>query len=177
LAACGFPDFLAGSHSKEKDTMDESQQPGTPEISHGDLIDLLNEDLSRQSQAIMICEICCEMINADRNTAGHLRKQIQLELQHAFIIAEQIHSLGGRPSIQAKLVKSSDHTEKMLRFKLEKETEAILNYRERVDQCKALGEHTTAERIYEILLRKQQWLEVGLAIVLHKDPPTSRDLL
>ena len=39
----------------------------------------------------------------------------------------------------------------MLRFDLDNENETIRNYRERVQQCEALGEYAMAEQIREIL--------------------------
>lgn len=132
---------------------DDKQQPGAMEISPGQLIDLLNEDLSREYQAIMICTVHSQMINgaaAYRNIANGLEQHVQEELQHALIIGDQIHSLGGIPEIGPKLVKTSDNTEQMLRVELENGNETIRNYRERVGQCEALGEHAMAAQICEI---------------------------
>ena len=158
--------------------MADKQQPGTTEISPSKLVDLLNEDLSRECQAIMIYVIYSEMVNgaAYRNIAGRLEKQAHEELQHALIIAEQIHYLGGIPEIKPELVKTSANTEEMLRFKLENATETIRNYRERVRQCKTLGEYAMAEQICEILRHEQQH-HIDLVIALDDQVPDITCLL
>jgi bacterioferritin len=138
---------------------DDKQQPGATGISPGQLIELLNEDLSREYQAIMICTVHSQMINgaaAYRNIADGLDQHAQEELQHALIIGDQIHSLGGIPEIRPKLVKTSDNTEQMLRFEFENGNETIRNYRERVGQCEVLGQHAMAAQIGEILAYEQQ---------------------
>jgi bacterioferritin len=154
---------------EERSMADDKQQPGATEISPGQLIEMLNEDLSREGQAIIICRVHSQMINgaaAYRKIAKGLEQHAQEELQHA-LIGDQIHSLGGIPQIRPKLVKTSDNTEQMLRFELENGYETIRNYRERVRQCEALGEHAMAEQIGEILLYEQQH-QIELATALGK---------
>jgi bacterioferritin len=134
--------------------VDEQQQPGTKEISPSQLIDLLNEDLSREYQAMIVCVLHSQVINeatAYRDIAEALDEQAQKELQHALIIGDQIQALGGLPEIKPEMVKTSDSTEQMLRFKFENGNETIRNYRERVRQYEALGEHAMAKQICEIL--------------------------
>jgi bacterioferritin len=133
---------------------DEQQQPGTKEISPSQLIDLLNKDLSRECQAMIICVVHSQMTNETagyRDIAKGLEKHAQKELQHALIIGDQIQALGGIPEIKPEMVKTSDSTEQMLRFKFENGNETIRNYRERVRQYEALGEHAMAKQICEIL--------------------------
>jgi bacterioferritin len=152
---------------------DEQQQPGATEISPSQLIDLLNEDLARECQALIICRVHSQMINGDaayRNIAKGLEQHAQEELQHALIIGDQIHSLGGIPQISPKLFKTSDNTEQMLRFELENGYETIRNYRERVRQCEALGKRVMAEQISEILVYELQH-QIELATALGKRVP------
>ena len=152
---------------------DDTPQLGAKEISPGQLIDLLNEDLSREYQAIMICTVHSQMINgaaAYRNIAKGLEQHAQEELQHALILGDQIHALGGLPEIRPKLVKTSDNTEQMLRFELENRNETIRNYQERVGQCEALGEHAMAEQIGEILAYEQRH-RIELATALENRAP------
>ena len=61
----------------------------------------------------------------------------------------------------------------MLQFDLDNEGETIMNYRERVGQCEALGEFAMAEEIREIL-RVEQEHQIDLATALNKDVPTLR---
>ena len=58
----------------------------------------------------------------------------------------------------------------MLRFDLENENETILNYRQRVRQCEALGEYALAEQIRQILVDEQDH-QIDLATALGKDVP------
>jgi bacterioferritin len=92
--------------------MANEQQPGATEISLSRLIDLLNEDLSRQYLAIMIYATYSQMINgaAQRDIARALERKAREELHHALMMAELIHSLGGIPEIKPHLVKTSDNT-------------------------------------------------------------------
>jgi bacterioferritin len=58
----------------------------------------------------------------------------------------------------------------MLQFDLDNEGETIINYRERVGQCEALGEYAIAEEIREIL-RIEQEHQIDLATALNKAVP------
>ena len=58
----------------------------------------------------------------------------------------------------------------MLRFDLDNENETILNYRERVRQCEALGEFAMAEQIREILVQEQDH-QIDLATALGEEVP------
>jgi bacterioferritin len=138
---------------------DEQQQPGAMEMSPSQLIDLLNEDLARECQALIICMVHSQMIDgaaAYRNISKGLQQHAQEELQHALILGDQIHAVGGVPEIKPGLVTVPDNTEQLLRFELENGNETIRNYRERVLQCEALGEHPMAERLSEMLVYEQQ---------------------
>ena len=63
----------------------------------------------------------------------------------------------------------------MLQFDLDNEGETILNYRERVRQCEALGEYAIAEEIREIL-RTEQEHQIDLATALNKGVPMLKPL-
>jgi bacterioferritin len=136
------------------------------------LIDGLNEDLSREYQAIIAYVAYSQAIKGAQymNIAKELEKHAAQELQHALIIAKQIDYLGGDIGVQPKPVKTSDKVVDMLRFDLQNEEETIRCYRERVRQCEALGEYAIAEHIREILLNEQEHL-TDLATALGEDPP------
>ena len=78
----------------------QSQQSAS-EISQGQLLNRLNKDLSRHLEAILICVNSCKIVegNADRNIVERLAEQVQQELRLA-LAAEQISSLGGKPTIK-----------------------------------------------------------------------------
>jgi bacterioferritin len=133
---------------------------------------LLNEDLSREYQAIISYVVYSQVLKGAEfmNIAGELEKHAGEELSHALVISNQIDYLGGMPVVQAKPVRTSEKAREMLRFDLENETETIRNYRERIHQCEELGEYAIAEHIREILMDEQDHL-ISLATALGEDVP------
>ena len=142
------------------------------EVSRDRLAELLNEDLSREYQAIIGYVVYSQVLKGAQymNIAQELVKHAQQELQHALLIASQVDYLGGMPAVAPKPVKTSEKAEDMLRFDLDNENETIRNYRERVRQCEALGEYALAEHIRAILVDEQEH-QTDLATALGKDVP------
>jgi len=122
------------------------------------LIELLNEDLSREYQAIIAYVVYSQVLKGAQymKIAEELQVHAAEELQHALIISNQIDYLGGMPTVTPKPVKTSDKPEEMLRFDLDNENNTIRNYRQRVRQCEALGEYAVAENIRTILVQEQE---------------------
>ena len=143
-----------------------------PTITREKLIDLLNEDLSREYQAIIAYVNYSQVLKgaAYMNIADELAIHATEELAHALTIAGHIDYLGGMPSVTPKPVKTSEKAEDMLRFDLENEKETIANYRRRVKQCDELNEYALSESIREILVQEQDHL-TSLATALGIDPP------
>jgi bacterioferritin len=142
------------------------------QISRGDLIQLLNEDLSGEYQAIISYVVYSQVLSGAEymNIAGELEKHAAEELSHALTISKQIDYLGGMPAVQPKPVRTSEQPKEMLRFDLENEMATIQRYRERVRQCESLGEYAMAEYIREILKDEQDHL-IALATALGEDVP------
>ena len=136
------------------------------------LIDRLNEDLSREYQAIIAYVVYSQVLKGAEymNIAAELEKHAGQELQHALIISKQIDYLGGMPTTKPKEVRTSEDPDDMLRFDLANENETVRNYRERVRQCEALSEYAIAEDIREIL-RQEQEHQTDLATALGEDVP------
>jgi bacterioferritin len=136
------------------------------------LIELLNQDLAREYQAIIGYVVYSQVLKGPEymNIAGELEKHAQEELQHALIISRQIDYLGGMPTVAPKPVKTSTKAKEMLQFDLDNENETIRNYRERVRQCEALGEYALAEHIRDILVNEQEH-QTDLATALGRDVP------
>lgn len=136
------------------------------------LVELLNEDLAREYQAIIAYVVYSQAIKGAKymSIASELEIHAAEELAHALTIAKQIDYLGGYPTAVPKPVKTSEDAEKMLRFDLQNEADTIKAYRERVRQCEALGEFAISEHIREILKQEQEHL-VDLATALGEDPP------
>jgi bacterioferritin len=144
----------------------------TDHISRAQLIELLNEDLAREYQAIIAYVVYSQVLKGAEymSIAEELEKHAGEELAHALIISKQIDYLGGMPTVQPKPVRTSERAEDMLRFDLENENETIRNYRQRVRQCEALGEYAIAEHIREILVNEQEH-QIDLATALGEDVP------
>jgi bacterioferritin len=148
----------------------ESELAGT--VSRDDLIELLNEDLAREYQAIISYVVYSQVLKGPEymNIAAELEIHAGEELQHALIIANQIDYLGGMPKVTPKPVKTSQKADDMLRFDLENENETIRNYRQRVGQCEALGEYAIAEHVRDILVQEQDH-QIALATALRIEVP------
>src|SRR3984885_3150684 len=136
------------------------------------LIEALNEDLSREYQAIIAYVNYSQVLTgaAYMNIAAELEKHAHEELEHALKIANHIDYLGGMPSVSPKPVKTSEKAEKMLRFDLDNETETIRQYRRRVRQADSLNEYAIAESLRGILVEEQDHL-IALATALGIDAP------
>jgi len=136
------------------------------------LIGLLNEDLSREYQAIIAYVVYSQVLKGAQymQIANELELHAKQELDHALTISKQIDYLGGMPTVTPKPVKTSEKAEEMLQFDLDNENETIRNYRVRVRQCEALGEYALAEQIRSILVQEQEH-QIDLATALGKDVP------
>ena len=156
---------------QKKSSPKESAQPSDP-VDRKALIDLLNEDLAREYQAIIAYVVYSQVLKgaAYMAIAQELETHAKEELEHALTIAAQIDYLGGTPVVVPKPVKLSDDPKALLRFDLENEKETIRQYRQRLRQCESLGEYAMSEHIREILKAEQEHL-IDLATALGEDPP------
>ena len=136
------------------------------------LIDLLNQDLEREYQAIIAYVNYSQVLKgaAYMNIAGELEVHAAEELRHALKLSYWIDLLGGMPAVTPKSVKTSEKAKEMLRFDLENEKETIRNYRRRVKQADALDEFALSEDLREILRDEQDHLN-ALATALDEDTP------
>jgi len=141
-------------------------------VSREQLIDLLNEDLAREYQAIIAYVVYSQVLKGAEymHIASELETHAQEELQHALIIAKQIDYLGGQPTVTAKPVVTSESPREMLAADLQNENETVAAYRERVKQCEALGEYAMAEHIRKILVDEQEH-QIDLATALGEEVP------
>ncbi len=148
----------------------------TSKITREKLIELLNEDLAREYQAIIAYIHYSQTMKGAAYTdiAGELEIHAAEELSHALQIAKQIDYLNGTPVTVPKPVKISDKAEEMLRFDLENEKETILAYRTRIRQAEALGEFALSEVLRKIIAQEQEHL-TDLADALGIDTPNVGD--
>jgi len=141
-------------------------------ITRKQLAEKLNEDLSREYQAIIAYVVYSQALKGAEymNIADELELHAAQELQHALTIAKHIDYLGGMPTATAKAVKLSDDPKVMLRADLENENDTVRNYRERLRECEELQEYAIAEDIREIL-RQEQEHQIDLATALGVEVP------
>src|ERR1700680_3457510 len=141
-------------------------------ISRGRLAELLNEDLSREYQAIIAYVVYSQVLKGAEfmSIAEQLESHAQQELKHALILSRQIDYLGKMPTVTPKPVRTSENAREILRFDLDNENETIRNYRERVRQCEAINEFAMAEQIRQILVDEQDH-QIDLATALGEEVP------
>lgn len=151
---------------------DSKPAAGEIEISRERLAELLNEDLSREYQAIISYVVYSQVLSgaAYMDIADQLEIHAKQELDHALTLSRQIDYLGKMPAVTPKPVRTSKDSKEMLRFDLENENETVRNYRDRIRQCEALGEFAMAEQIRQILVQEQDH-QIDLATALGEEVP------
>lgn len=151
--------------------------PATTNPALQELIQGLQEDLSREYQAIIAYTVYSNALKGAQwmSIADQLRLHAAQELQHALTIADQIDYLGAMPNAAPKEVKLSEKAEDMLRFDLDNETVTIKNYRQRVQQAEAVGHYALAELIRKIIVEEQDH-QHDLATALGIDVPSVLEL-
>jgi bacterioferritin len=161
---------MAVKHNLSAVADKKSVPDGAAPITRSHLVGLLNEDLSREYQAIIAYVVYSQVLKGAKYMAiaAELEKHANQELQHALILARQIDYLGGMPAVTPKPVLTSESPEEMLRFDLDNEKETVRNYQQRVRQCEALGEYAMAEHIRAILVQEQEH-QINLATALGKN--------
>jgi bacterioferritin len=142
------------------------------EITRDRLAELLNEDLSREYQAIIAYVVYSQVLSGAEymDIAAQLEIHAKQELDHALVLSRQIDYLGKMPTVTPKPVRTSKKAKDMLRFDLDNENETIRNYRDRIRQCEALGEYAMAEQIRQILMQEQDH-QIDLATALGEEVP------
>ena len=142
------------------------------QFTRADLVAALNDDLSREYQAIIAYIVYSQSLKGPQYMAikEELQKHAKEELDHAMKIGRASDYLGGELTATPKPVKTSEKAAEMLRFDLYNENETVKNYRERVRQCEMLQEYGIAEDIREIL-RQEQEHQSDLADALGENVP------
>jgi len=144
-------------------------------ITREQMIQLLNEDLAGEYQAIIAYTVYSQVLKGAAYTdiARELEAHAGEELQHAIKIAKQIDYLGGQPGVTPKPVKSSSDPVTMLRSDLENERVTVGRYRERIRQAEAMGEFALSETLRAIIVQEQEH-EIDLAAALGIEVPLAR---
>lgn len=155
--------------------MKKTEKLAISKYNRSQLIELLNEDLSREYQAIIAYIVYSQVIKGAKYTdiARELEKHAGEELSHAIKIAKQIDYLGGKPVVTPKPVKTSDDPVVMLRADLDNERVTVANYRERILQSEAMGEFALSETLRGIIVQEQEH-EIDLCSALGIEAPADR---
>ena len=139
----------------------------TLNVNRQQMIELLNEDLAGEYQAIIAYTVYSQVLKGAAYTdiARELELHAVEELQHAIKIARQIDYPGGMPGVTPKPVKTSNDPVEMLRADLETERITIGRYRERIRQAEALGEFGLSETLRGIIVQEQDHeIDLGAAL-------------
>jgi bacterioferritin len=130
-------------------------------LTRDEMVRLLNQDLSREYQAIIAYTVYSQTMKGAAYTdiAGELEQHAREELDHAIKITRQIDYFGGAPTVRPFEVKTSDDARQMLEFDLENERQTLTNYRERIRQADAMGEFALSEVLREIIVQEQDHLQ------------------
>jgi bacterioferritin len=141
-----------------------------------EMIELLNEDLAREYQAIIGYTVYSQTMKGAPYTdiARELEAHAAEELDHALKIARQIDYFGGMPGVSPKEVKTSGDPKHMLQFDLENERVTIQHYRERIRQAEAMGEFALSEVLRGIIAQEQEHL-MDLADALGIEAPKIKE--
>src|ERR1043165_8475066 len=136
------------------------------------MIELLNEDLAGEYQAIIAYVVYSQVLKGAAYTdiARELEAHAGEELAHAIKIAKQIDYLGGMPVVTPKPVKTSTDAVEMLRADLQNERETVGRYRERIRQAEAMGEFALSEVLRGIIAQEQEH-EIDLSTALDIEVP------
>src|ERR1035438_4981946 len=147
----------------------------TSNITREEMIQLLNEDLAGEYQAIIAYTVYSQVLKGAAYTdiARELEMHAGEELAHAIKIAKQIDYLGGMPGVTPKPVKTSNDPVAMLRADLENERETVGRYRERIRQAEAMGEFALSETLRAIIVQEQEH-EIDLSAALDINVPSAR---
>jgi bacterioferritin len=145
-------------------------------ISRERMIELLNEDLAGEYQAIIAYTVYSQVLKGAAYTdiARELEAHAGEELAHAIKIAKQIDYLGGMPCVTPQPVRTSNDPATMLRADLENERTTVGRYRERIRQAEAMGEFALSETLRAIIVQEQEH-EIDLAAALGIDVPLTKE--
>src|SRR3984885_3929896 len=155
--------------------MTKEPTAGGLNITREQMIELLNEDLAGEYQAIIAYTVYSQVLKGAAYTdiAPELEFHAVEELKHPIKIAKQIDYLGGMPGVMPKPVKTSNDPVVMLRADLENERTTVGRYRERIRQAEARGEFALSETLRAIIVQEQEH-EIDLAAALDIDVPPAK---
>ena len=147
-------------------------------VTRAQMVDLLNEDLAREYQAVIAYTVYRRVLKGAEYTdiARELEKHAGEELSHALKIARQGGLFWRHASHTVpKPVKLSEDPVVMLRADLENERETISQYRQRIRQAEAMEEFALSEVLRAIIVQEQEH-EMDLCDALGINVPAPKTL-
>ncbi len=123
------------------------------DITREQLIELLNEDLAREYQAVITYRTYASAVPGlyRQELREFFAAEITDELTHAQMLADKIVHMGGQPTTTPAAVKYTEDPKQMLRNALEDEEETVKRYVERREQAEAAGEFGLAVQFDDLI--------------------------
>lgn len=111
-------------------------------ITREQLIELLNEDLAREYQAVITYRTYASAVPGiyRQELREFFAAEVADELGHAQILADKIVMMGGQPTTVPAAVKYTEDPKEMLQNALADEEETVTRYVQRREQAEAAGE-------------------------------------
>src|SRR5450755_2945111 len=155
--------------------MTKENMTNVSNITREQMIQLLNEDLAGEYQAIIAYTVYSQVLKGAAYTdiARELELHAGEELAHAIKIAKQIDYLGGMPGVTPNPVKTSSDPVEMLRADLENERTTVGRYRERIRQAEAMGDFALSQTLRAIIVQEQEH-EIDLSAALDINVPPAK---
>ena len=122
-------------------------------ISRERLLELLNEDLAREYQAIITYRTYASAVSGinRQELREFFASEIPDELGHAQILADKIVAMGGQPTTVPASVKYTEDPRQMLQNALEDEEETVKRYVARREQSEQAGEYGLAVQFDDLI--------------------------
>jgi bacterioferritin len=123
------------------------------QISRERLLELLNEDLAREYQAIITYRTYASAVSGinRQELREFFASEIPDELGHAQILADKIVAMGGQPTTVPAAVKYTEDPRQMLQNALEDEEETVNRYVARREQSEQAGEYGLAVQFDDLI--------------------------
>ena len=137
----------------------EAAGPPTPRrVSKAELVDLLNQDLTKEYSALIQYVQHASVITGPQYDAisAELTVHSNEEHQHAITLSDQIDFLGGVPAVDVADIHISPDSKTMLEQDLDGELDAIARYRERIAQAEMLQEYGLRRALEDILIIEEE---------------------
>jgi bacterioferritin len=144
--------------AKKARTAADLERPAPRKVTREELIDLLNDDLAKEFQALV------QYVQHAAAMTGPQYDAIKAELivhsneehAHAISLADQIDFMGGVPTVDVAQAHISPDSKVMLEQDLDGELDAIFRYRARIAQAEMLQEYGLRRALEDILIVEEE---------------------